>query len=105
MQALRRIAGQAGLLPSARRMATAAQLEAAKAEKSHTVDTIGFWVMLPVCAIALAYDFVYPEEEFEGAIPTYPYLRMRTRETFPWGGERGLFEHHVIVGGTGEHHH
>jgi len=86
-------------------MATAAQLAEGGGHKASAVDRIGLVVMLPACVVALAYDFVYPEEEFEGAIPNYPYLRMRTRDTFPWGSDRGLFEHHVIVGGTGEHEH
>ena len=36
------------------------------------------------------------KEEFEGEIPPYPYMRMRTRATHPWG-ERGLFEVHRHV--------
>jgi hypothetical protein len=37
------------------------------------------------------------QEEFEGQIPPYPYMRMRTRQTFPWGTDRGLFEVHQHV--------
>lgn len=37
------------------------------------------------------------QDEFEGEIPPYPYMRMRTRETFPWGTDRGLFEVHQHV--------
>jgi hypothetical protein len=37
------------------------------------------------------------QDEFEGEIPPYPYMRMRTRETFPWGSDLGLFEKHQHV--------
>jgi hypothetical protein len=33
----------------------------------------------PLCrnAAAIAWDTLYPEEEFEGKIPYYPYMRVR----------------------------
>lgn len=37
------------------------------------------------------------QDEFEGEIPPYPYMRIRTRETFPWGTDKGLFEVHQHV--------
>lgn len=37
------------------------------------------------------------QDEFEGEIPPYPYMRIRTRETFPWGNDQGLFEKHQHV--------
>jgi hypothetical protein len=40
---------------------------------------------------------VTAQEEFEGEIPPYPYMRIRTRQTFPWGTDRGPFEVHQHV--------
>lgn len=41
--------------------------------------------------------FLLFSQEFEGEIPPYPYMRMRTRAEHPWG-ELGLFEIHRHVG-------
>lgn len=98
MQALARLAASAGLLPAARRgMTTAAQLAAEAAKPTGSaIDSIGCIVVTPLALGVFAYDVIYPEEEFEGEIPPYPYMRMRTRATHPWG-ERGLFEVHRHV--------
>lgn len=36
---------------------------------------------------AIVTDALYPEEEFHGKIPHYPYMRMRDAKPggFPWG--------------------
>eukprot|EP00878_Enallax_costatus_P000819 GHUV01000944.1.p1 GENE.GHUV01000944.1~~GHUV01000944.1.p1 ORF type:complete len:105 (+),score=18.11 GHUV01000944.1:155-469(+) len=100
MQALRTLVGKTGLLPKTNRsMTTAAQL-AADASKGHgsMIDTIGVYTMTPLAVAVFIYDcFIHPEEEFEGEVPPYPYMRMRTRSEFPWG-ELGLFEVHRHVG-------
>eukprot|EP00882_Tetradesmus_deserticola_P001553 GHRQ01001676.1.p2 GENE.GHRQ01001676.1~~GHRQ01001676.1.p2 ORF type:complete len:103 (+),score=17.69 GHRQ01001676.1:190-498(+) len=94
MQAVRAFAANAGLL-GRRQMTTAAQLASdAGKPKGSLLDTLGLYTMAPLSVIVFIYDvFIHPEEEFEGMIPPYPYLRLRTRETHPWG-ERGLFEVH-----------
>jgi hypothetical protein len=104
MQALRRLGSQAGLLSKGvRSMGSSAKQVEGKAP-SNTVDRIGLFATTVACVGIVGYDLMYPEEEFEGAIPNYPYLRMRTRDSYPWGTSNGLFEYHQIVGGTGEHH-
>jgi hypothetical protein len=65
-----------------------------KTHGSGTGDKIGLFVMLPVSAGFIGYDIMYPEEEFEGKIPHYPYLHIRTRAKYPWGNDVGPFEHH-----------
>ena len=116
MQALRRLAAQAALLQPAGTRAmsitgpasTPAAIKGAK-HGSGRGDLIGCLVSLPACVAIVAYDLLYPEVEFEGQIPAYPYMRMRTREAFPWG-ERGMLEYHRLVGtdefshAHGEHH-
>eukprot|EP00877_Chromochloris_zofingiensis_P000549 jgi/Chrzof1/10495/Cz05g00200.t1 len=105
MQALRRLAGKCVTQPpaGARGMAgggynvSAAQLEAGPKHGSETVDKIGVMVGLPAVGLYVLYDFLYPEEEFHGKIPPYPYLRLRTKETFPWGTENGMMEYHRFV--------
>ncbi|GBF98112.1 hypothetical protein Rsub_10858 [Raphidocelis subcapitata] len=72
---------------------------AGKTHGSGTADKVGLFVMLPTCAAFVGYDLLYPEEEFEGKIPHYPYLHIRTRERYPWGDDRGPFEHHRFIGG------
>jgi hypothetical protein len=104
MQALRRLAVQALQLQplGARAMSitgpasTPAAIKGAK-HSSGRADLIGCMLAAPACIGIVAYDLVYPEEEFEGQIPAYPYMRMRTREEFPWG-ERGMLEYHRYVG-------
>jgi hypothetical protein len=104
MQGLRRLASQAGLLAQGvRSMGGSAKAIDGKVP-SNTVDRIGLAITTALCVGFVGYDLMYPEEEFEGAIPNYPYLRMRTRDSYPWGTSNGLFEYHQIVGGTGEHH-
>jgi hypothetical protein len=46
------------------------------------------------------------QQEFEGRIPYYPYMRMRQRAEFPWG-KSGLFEPHprVVPDGEEPEHH
>jgi outer membrane biosynthesis protein TonB len=41
-------------------------------------------------------------QEFEGRIAYYPYMRMRQRAEYPWGGANGLFESHPRVVPDGE---
>lgn len=41
------------------------------------------------------------QQEFEGRIAYYPYMRMRQRAEFPWG-KNGLFEPHPRVVPDGE---
>jgi hypothetical protein len=65
-----------------------------KTQGSGTADRIGLFVMIPLSAAFVGYDLLYPEEEFEGKIPHYPYLHIRTRDKYPWGNDRGPFEHH-----------
>ncbi len=65
-------------------------------KSSGTADYIGFFVTVPIAFGAIAMDIFYPPEEYEGHIPAYPYMRMRTRSMYPWGGN-GLFEHHPHV--------
>lgn len=99
MQGLRRLASVA-LREGTRSMSAYAQTPAQLAGKgvhSGKADKIGLFIMLPVCAGFIGYDLLYPEEEFEGQIPHYPYLKMRTRERYPWGNDRGLFEHHRFI--------
>jgi hypothetical protein len=99
MQALRTLVSRAGLLPAAKRsMTTAAQIAAdAGKPKGSMVDTIGVYTVTPIAIGVFIYDVIYPEEEFEGEIPPYPYMRMRTRSSYPWG-ENGPFEVHRLVG-------
>lgn len=104
MQALRRAAAQVLASAGTRGMAysaTPAQLMGKTAHGSGLADRIGMLVMLPLSAGFVAYDVLYPEEEFEGKLPEYPYLRIRTRETFPWRTDRGPFEHHREFAATG----
>jgi hypothetical protein len=98
MQAARRVLSNAGIL-SRRSMATAAQLAAdASKPKGSLVDTLGVFTVTPLAVGVFIYDiFIAHEDEFEGEIPPYPYMRMRTRETFPWGSDLGLFEKHQHV--------
>lgn len=107
MQALRRLATEA-LRPAGTRSmgytSVASQIASGKGHGSGKADKIGLLIMLPVCAAFIGYDILYPEEEFEGQIPWYPYLRMRTRTKYPWGNDRGLFEHHRFVVGEDEAH-
>jgi hypothetical protein len=86
MQAVRALAANAGLLAK-RQMTTAAQLAAdAGKPKGSTIDQLGLYTILPLSIGMFVYDvFIHPEEEFEGEIPPYPYMRMRTRETHPVG--------------------
>lgn len=50
-----------------------------------------------VAIAAIVWDAMYPEQEFEGQVPAYPYMRIRSAKlTFPWGPD-GLMEHHVHV--------
>jgi len=88
----------AGIL-SRRGMTTAAQLAAdAGKPKGSIVDTIGVWTVTPLAVGVFIYDmFISHEDEFEGEIPPYPYMRIRTRQTFPWGSDQGLFEVHQHV--------
>uniref|UniRef100_A0A383WJV4 Uncharacterized protein n=1 Tax=Tetradesmus obliquus TaxID=3088 RepID=A0A383WJV4_TETOB len=97
MQAVRALAANAGLL-GRRQMTTAAQLAADAAKpKGSMIDQLGLYTMVPLSIGMFVYDvFIHPEEEFEGEIPPYPYMRLRTRETHPWG-EMGLFEIHRHV--------
>lgn len=98
MQAARRVLSNAGIL-SSRRMTTAAQI-AADASKPHgsIVDTLGVYTVTPIAVAVFVYEmFIAHEEEFEGEIPPYPYMRIRTRQTFPWGSDQGLFEKHQHV--------
>jgi len=67
---------------------------AGKTHSSGTADKIGLFVMIPVSLAFIAYDILYPEDEFEGQIPHYPYLHIKTRDKFPWGTDRGPFEVH-----------
>lgn len=80
-------------------MTTAAQIAADSAKGGGSkVDTIGVWTVAPLAVLLFVYDvWIHPEEEFEGEIPPYPYMRIRTRAEHPWG-ERGLFEVHRFVG-------
>lgn len=98
MQAARRVLANAGIL-GRRGMTTAAQLAAdASKPKGSIVDTIGVYTITPLAVGVFIYDmFIAHEDEFEGEIPPYPYMRMRTRETFPWGTDKGLFEVHQHV--------
>ncbi|KAF8071296.1 hypothetical protein HT031_001379 [Scenedesmus sp. PABB004] len=97
MQALRAAVARAGLA-GRRGMTTAAQLAAEEAKpKGSIIDTIGVYTAVPAALGVFVYDiFIHPEEEFEGEVPPYPYMRIRTRDTHPWG-ERGLFEVHRHV--------
>lgn len=52
--------------------------------------------MLVVCTGFIARDTLYPEEDYEGILPPYPYLRIRSKE-FPWG-EDGMLEFRRCVG-------
>lgn len=95
MQGLRRLATAA--LQGGRTMSSYAHTANQITGKSHgsgKADQIGLMIMLPLAAGFIAYDVFYPEEEFEGQIPPYPYLRVRTRDSFPWGSDMGPFEHH-----------
>lgn len=42
------------------------------------------------------------QQEFEGRIAYYPYMRMRQRAEYPWGGPNGLFEPHPRIVPDGE---
>jgi hypothetical protein len=86
MQAVRALAAQAGRLGK-RQMTTAAQLAAdAGKPKGSMIDTLGLYTFAPLSVGVFIYDvFIHPEDEFEGMIPPYPYLRIRTRETHPVG--------------------
>jgi hypothetical protein len=75
-----------------------------KTHGSGTADKIGLMVMLPLSAAFVAYDLLYPEEEFEGKIPEYPYLKIRTRTKYPWGSDYGPFEVHRFIGDDDRHH-
>lgn len=68
-------------------MTTAAQLAADAAKpKGSMIDQLGLYTMVPLSIGMFVYDvFIHPEEEFEGEIPPYPYMRLRTRETHPVG--------------------
>lgn len=80
-------------------MTTAAQLAADAAKpKGSMVDTIGLYTTTPLAIGVFVYDcFIHPEEEFEGEVPPYPYMRLRlSKQDFPWG-ENGLFEIHRHV--------
>eukprot|EP00879_Flechtneria_rotunda_P000920 GHRR01001048.1.p2 GENE.GHRR01001048.1~~GHRR01001048.1.p2 ORF type:complete len:103 (+),score=6.97 GHRR01001048.1:134-442(+) len=99
MQALRKAVARAGLLPAVTRsMTTHAQLAVDSAKpKGSMVDTIGVYTMVPLAIGVFIYDvFIQPEDEFEGEVPPYPYMRIRTRSEFPWGPD-GLFEIHKHV--------
>jgi len=44
---------------------------------------------------AIIADAMYPEEEFEGTIPQYPYMRMRAAKLgYPWGEWWGFGSQH-----------
>ncbi|KIZ00820.1 hypothetical protein MNEG_7143 [Monoraphidium neglectum] len=105
MQGLRRLASVA-LQQGTRSFgytSQASQLAAPKAHSSGKADKIGLLISLPLCAAFIIYDIVYPEDEFEGKIPWYPYMRIRTRSSYPWGNDTGPFENHRYVGGGDEH--
>ncbi|KAI8465528.1 MAG: hypothetical protein J3K34DRAFT_84620 [Monoraphidium minutum] len=107
MQGLRRLASVALQTTGKRSFgytSQASQLAAGESHGSGKADKIGLLIMLPVCAGFVGYDLMYPEEEFEGKIPHYPYLHIKTRERFPWGNDRGPFEHHRFIGGEEEGH-
>lgn len=100
MQAIRSLAQNAGLLAAGKRsMTTAAQIAAdASKGKGNLIDTIGVYTIAPLSVVVFIYDvFIHPEEEFEGQIPPYPYLRIRTRDSYPWGSDRGPFEVHQVI--------
>jgi len=61
-------------------------------------EQVGLYIMLSTCVAFIARDTLYPEEDYEGVLPPYPYLRIRTKETFPWGSEDGCLEFHRVVG-------
>jgi hypothetical protein len=86
MQAVRALAANAGLV-GRRQMTTAAQLAADAAKpKGSMLDQLGLYTVLPISIGMFVYDvFIHPEDEFEGKIPPYPYMRIRTRETHPVG--------------------
>jgi hypothetical protein len=61
-------------------------------------EQYGLYVLLAISAGLIARDIIYPEHEFEGVIPPYPYMRIRDgKEQYPWGPD-GLFETKRLVG-------
>ena len=104
MQALRRVASVA-LREGTRGFGYTSQANqlVGKTHGSNTADKIGLFIMLPMSVGFISYDLMYPEEEFEGKIPHYPYLHIRTRDRYPWGNDRGPFEHHRECAGARAH--
>lgn len=99
MQGLRRAVLQsfAGQQQCQRRsFASAAVKQLQDVDNAIKKETLGLYIMLALCGIFIVRDTFYPEEEFEGVLPPYSYLRIRSKE-FPWG-ENGLLEFRRVVG-------
>jgi hypothetical protein len=103
MQALRRAVVQGLRMPAAaaqqaRGFASAEVKQIGQHDSAIKKEQVGLWIMLATCVAFIARDTMYPEEDYEGVLPPYPYLRIRTKEKFPWGSEDGCLEFHRVVG-------
>lgn len=97
MQAIRRAVLQ-GLkaAPAQQQLRGMATKSIGELENSIKKETMGLYIMLGLCVVFIGRDIIHGEEEFEGTIPPYPYLRIRNKE-FPWG-PNGMLEHRRLVG-------
>ncbi|CAL6314167.1 unnamed protein product [Bathycoccus prasinos] len=63
--------------------------EIAEMNKWRTVT----FLAIPACAAFGVYSFATAEHGHGEEQPAYSYLKRRSREQWPWGGDLGLFEY------------
>lgn len=73
--------------------------EIAEMNKWRTVT----FLAIPACCAFGVYSFASAEHGHGGEQPAYSYLKRRSREQWPWGGDLGLFEYPKSDDGHGHH--
>jgi cytochrome c oxidase subunit 6a len=57
------------------------------------------FLAIPACCAFGVYSFANAEHGHGEEQPQYSYLKRRSREQWPWGGDLGLFEYPKEDGG------
>ncbi|CAL6312841.1 unnamed protein product [Bathycoccus prasinos] len=86
-----RLTPRGGGLATRRNMSGGGSIEEEIAEMNKW-RTVTF-LAIPACAAFGVYSFATAEHGHGEEQPAYSYLKRRSREQWPWGGDLGLFEY------------